>query len=75
MGPFLSALPLSRSDIVYVSIALVVGRWISDTRWFWAVLAAYLVIAPATTRGEIIVRAWRRTLGTVAGVVLIALHA
>lgn len=50
------------------AIALWVGRWISEDRWFWAVLTAYLVIAPASTRGEIMVRAWRRSLGTVLGV-------
>lgn len=55
---------------IATAVAVLVGRVISPERWFWAAIAAYLVIAPATTRGEILVRAWRRTLGTIVGVVL-----
>jgi uncharacterized membrane protein YccC len=55
---------------IATAVAVVVGRAISPERWFWAAIAAYLVIAPATTRGEILVRAGRRTLGTIVGVIL-----
>jgi uncharacterized membrane protein YccC len=55
---------------IATAVSVLVGRAISPDRWFWAAVAAYLVIAPATTRGEILVRAWRRTLGTIVGVVL-----
>lgn len=55
---------------IATAAAVFVGRMISPDRWFWAALAAYLVIAPSSTRGEILVRAGRRTLGTFVGVML-----
>ncbi len=50
--------------------AIVIGRWISADRWFWAVLAAYVVVSREQSRGAILVRAGHRALGTVVGVAL-----
>lgn len=51
------------------ALSMFVGRQISSTRWFWAVIAAFVVFFRATTLGETLARAWQRTLGTVGGVV------
>ena len=51
------------------AIASVVGELISATRWYWAVLTAFLVFLSTTTRSGILTRAYRRVLGTVIGLV------
>lgn len=52
------------------SIATVVGEAISASRWYWAVLTAFLVFLSTTTRSGILTRAYRRVLGTVLGLVV-----
>ncbi|MFE7173751.1 FUSC family protein [Streptomyces sp. NPDC057616] len=60
--------------------ALVVGQLVSGQRWYWAVGATWWVFVNTASRGETLVRGFRRVLGTVIGIglgVLIAvpLHA
>ncbi|PYP77813.1 MAG: hypothetical protein DMD35_13295, partial [Gemmatimonadetes bacterium] len=50
------------------ALAVVAGRAISGDRWYWAVLAAFVVFIRATTVGETFSRAWQRMLGTIVGV-------
>ncbi|WP_182347718.1 FUSC family protein [Tomitella gaofuii] len=54
---------------VAASVATAIGRVISADRWYWAVLAAFMIFYGTTTSGEVLARAWRRVLGTVLGVV------
>ncbi|MGW8591660.1 FUSC family protein [Dietzia sp. NPDC055877] len=49
------------------ALASVVGEAISATRWYWAVLTAFVVFLSTTTRSGILTRAYRRLLGTVLG--------
>ena len=49
------------------AIASAVGESISATRWYWAVLTAFVVFLSTTTRSGILTRAYRRLLGTVLG--------
>lgn len=49
------------------ALASVVGEAISASRWYWAVLTAFVVFLSTTTRGGILTRAYRRILGTVLG--------
>lgn len=49
------------------AIASVVGEAISASRWYWAVLTAFVVFLSTTTRGGILTRAYRRLLGTILG--------
>nr|MDQ2883512.1 FUSC family protein [Actinomycetota bacterium] len=51
------------------SLAIVAGEFISPSRWYWAVITAFIVFTNTTSRGEILSRGWQRTVGTVAGVV------
>lgn len=53
---------------VAVALAIVVGRAISTARWYWAVLASFVVFIRATTLAETLSRAWQRFFGTVLGV-------
>lgn len=46
--------------------ASLVGAMVSPTRWYWAALTAFIVFSGAT-RGDTILRAVQRVLGTVAG--------
>lgn len=55
---------------VGAGIALVVGQAMSDQRWYWAVGATWWVFVNTTSRGETLVRGFRRFLGTVLGIVL-----
>ncbi|NED09344.1 FUSC family protein, partial [Streptomyces sp. SID6648] len=48
--------------------ALVVGQMVSGDRWYWAVGATWWVFVNTTSRGETLVRGFRRVLGTVVGI-------
>ncbi|MEV0172065.1 FUSC family protein [Streptomyces sp. NPDC050803] len=50
--------------------ALVVGQLVSGERWYWAVGATWWVFVNTTSRGETLVRGFRRVLGTVIGIAL-----
>ena len=52
------------------AIAMIGGRLISSDRWFWAVLAAFLVFMNTQTTGAVTVRALNRAMGTLAGIIL-----
>ncbi|MGA5126257.1 FUSC family protein [Streptomyces pseudogriseolus] len=47
--------------------ALLVGQLVSGERWYWAVGATWWVFVNTTSRGETLVRGFRRVLGTVIG--------
>ncbi|MER6982018.1 FUSC family protein [Streptomyces carpinensis] len=53
--------------------ALVVGQLVSGQRWYWAVGATWWVFVNTASRGETLVRGFRRVLGTVLGLGLGAL--
>lgn len=53
---------------VAATIATYVGEAISGSRWYWAVLTAFLVFVGGNTRGAILTKASRRVLGTVLGI-------
>jgi uncharacterized membrane protein YccC len=63
-------LRLALQATLAVALAVVAGRAISGARWYWAVLAAYVVFIRATTVGETFSRAWQRVLGTLVGVAI-----
>jgi hypothetical protein len=50
------------------AVALVVGQGFSEDRWYWAVGTAWWIFVNTTSRGETLVRGFRRVLGTVIGV-------
>ncbi|MFE7317561.1 FUSC family protein [Streptomyces sp. NPDC057555] len=52
------------------AVALAAGHLLSDQRWYWAVGATWWVFVNTTSRGETLVRGFRRFLGTVLGVLL-----
>lgn len=53
---------------VGAAFALGVGQMLSEQRWYWAVGATWWVFVNTTSRGETLVRGFRRFLGTVLGV-------
>ncbi|MCZ9339214.1 FUSC family protein, partial [Streptomyces sp. TRM76130] len=44
--------------------ALVVGHLVSGERWYWAVGATWWIFVNTTSRGETLVRGFRRVAGT-----------
>ena len=52
------------------AIAMVGGRLISSDRWFWAVMAAFLIFMNTQSGGAVAVRGISRAMGTVAGIVV-----
>ncbi|WP_415953043.1 FUSC family protein [Streptomyces sp. KLOTTS4A1] len=50
------------------AFALVVGQLLSGERWYWAVGAAWWIFVNTASRGETLVRGFRRVLGTVVGI-------
>ncbi|MFD9002484.1 FUSC family protein [Streptomyces sp. NPDC059582] len=51
------------------ALAIVGGEFLSDQRWYWAVLTCWIVFLNTTSTGEIVVKGSRRLVGTVLGVV------
>lgn len=52
------------------AIAMAGGYLLSEQRWFWAVLTAFLVFVNTQSRGDALLRGLDRSVGTAAGVVL-----
>ncbi|MFE7776852.1 FUSC family protein [Streptomyces sp. NPDC057445] len=51
-----------------VGIALLVGQVLSGERWYWAVGATWWIFVNTASRGETLVRGFRRVLGTLVGI-------
>ncbi|WP_393054727.1 FUSC family protein [Streptomyces sp. LN549] len=61
------------------AVALMAGQVLSDQRWYWAVGATWWVFVNTASRGETLVRGFRRVLGTLIGIpvglaVVVPLH-
>ncbi|WP_434600285.1 FUSC family protein [Streptomyces sp. A5-4] len=50
------------------AFALAMGQLLSHERWYWAVGTAWWIFVNTTTRGETLVRGFRRVVGTVVGI-------
>ncbi|MBO1330636.1 FUSC family protein [Streptomyces sp. VRA16 Mangrove soil] len=50
------------------ALAIVGGEFLSSQRWYWAVLTCWVVFLNTASTGEIVVKGYRRLLGTVLGV-------
>ena len=59
--------------MIAASIASAVGEAISASRWYWAVMTAFVIFIGASTRSGILTRAVRRIWGTLGGILLGAL--
>jgi uncharacterized membrane protein YccC len=53
--------------MVAAAVATIACDAISASRWYWAVLTAFVVFVGTTTRGGILTRAYGRVMGTVVG--------
>jgi uncharacterized membrane protein YccC len=51
-------------------LSIVAGSLISGQRWYWALIAAFIVGIGAGSRGEAIVKGLQRLVGTLAGVLV-----
>ncbi|MGW5251456.1 FUSC family protein [Streptomyces sp. NPDC004012] len=51
------------------ALAMVGGEFLSSQRWYWAVLTCWIVFINTASTGEILVKGYRRLVGTVLGVV------
>ncbi|MER6631195.1 FUSC family protein [Streptomyces sp. NPDC000987] len=51
------------------SLAIAGGEFLSSQRWYWAVLTCWIVFINTASTGEILVKGYRRLVGTVLGVV------
>jgi uncharacterized membrane protein YccC len=64
-------LPTTRQAIqvsVAASLAIVAGELVSPARWYWAVIAAFVIFAGTNSWGETLTKGWQRLLGTILGV-------
>ncbi|MGK5630913.1 FUSC family protein [Streptomyces sp. URMC 123] len=52
------------------ALALAVGQAVSHERWYWAVGTAWWIFVNTASRGETLVRGFRRVVGTVSGIAL-----
>ncbi|MGP3981705.1 FUSC family protein [Streptomyces sp. KR80] len=50
------------------ALALAIGQGLSDERWYWAVGTAWWIFVNTASRGETLIRGFRRVVGTVAGI-------
>ncbi|MCP9959923.1 FUSC family protein [Streptomyces sudanensis] len=53
---------------VACAFALAVGQALSEERWYWAVGTTWWIFVNTTSRGEALVRGFRRVLGTAVGI-------
>lgn len=70
-GPRNGLRPTTRQAIqvaVAASLAIVAGELVSPARWYWAVIAAFVVFAGTDSWGETLAKGWQRLLGTALGV-------
>ncbi|MEV6740339.1 FUSC family protein [Streptomyces sp. NPDC051104] len=51
------------------ALAIVGGEFLSSHRWYWAVLTCWIVFMNTSSTGEVLVKGYRRLVGTVLGVV------
>lgn len=66
-------LPTTRQAIqvaIATGLATIAGLLLSSHRWYWAVIAAFIVFTGTTSRGEALTKGWQRLFGTLCGVVL-----
>ena len=64
-------LPTTKQAIqvaVAASLAIVVGELVSPSRWYWAVIAAFVIFAGTNTWNETFTKGWARLIGTALGV-------
>jgi uncharacterized membrane protein YccC len=73
--------PSARSGVLHIStrqaiqatlataLATLLGTSVSPARWYWASIAAFMVFVGAS-RGETMIRASLRTIGTIAGLII-----
>lgn len=54
--------------VIGAGLAILAGEFVSTSRWYWAVITAFLVFANTTSRGDILIRGFRRTVGTLLGI-------
>ncbi|MDC0766989.1 FUSC family protein [Streptomyces sp. HD] len=50
------------------ALALLVGQLLSEDRWYWAVGTAWWIFVNTASRGETLIRGFRRVFGTVTGI-------
>ncbi len=50
------------------AIAMTLGLALSRERWFWAVLASFLVFTNTNSRGDTAIKALQRSIGTLLGI-------
>ncbi len=63
--------PTTRQAIqvsVAATLAIVGGELVSPLRWYWAVIAAFVIFAGTNSWGETLTKGWQRLLGTALGV-------
>jgi hypothetical protein len=69
--------PLRRLDLttrqavqvaVAGALAILVGRELSETRYYWAVIASFVAFAGTATRSEVFVKSVNRVVGTLVGI-------
>jgi uncharacterized membrane protein YccC len=53
---------------VAAALAIVIGEAVSPSRWYWAVIAAFVIFAGTNSWAETLNKGWQRLLGTVLGV-------
>ena len=64
-------LPTTRQAIqvaVAGALAIITGELVSPARWYWAVIAAFVIFAGTNSWGETLTKGWQRLVGTVLGV-------
>ncbi|GAA2934584.1 hypothetical protein GCM10011428_60190 [Streptomyces violaceus] len=52
------------------ALALLAGQLLSEERWYWAVGTVWWIFVNTASRGETLVRGFRRVFGTVIGIVV-----
>jgi uncharacterized membrane protein YccC len=68
--PFAPILKAAVQTVLATGLALLFGTLLSNVRWYWAVIAAFVTFTGTSSRGETVYKGWQRVLGTIGGVIL-----
>lgn len=64
-------LPTTRQAVqvaVASTLAIAGGELLSEKRWYWAVITAFIIFTGTSSRGHVFVKGWQRVVGTLLGV-------
>jgi hypothetical protein len=72
LGSKLAWMPAAPATVA-ACLAMLIGNWLSNERWMWAVISVFVVFLGTTSRNDTVYRVMQRAAGTLSGAFVSAL--